>query len=89
VSLYYANVLPPAFGSDFNPTTHYVIVEPYYASRIGSDLSNFCWPLPIAVRNFSLPVRFPAVYGSQKDVDENLGFTAVNLRNILLQCLQQ
>jgi transketolase len=89
VSLYYLNVLPPVFGADFNPTTHYVIVEPYYASRIGSDLSNFLWPCPIAVRTFSLPVKFPTCYGHPKDLDVDLGFTVENLRNEILQCLNQ
>jgi transketolase len=88
VSLYYVNVLPPTFGKDFNPTTHFVVVEPYYASRLGQDLSNFCWPIPIAVRSFSLPVKFPPCYGKPEDIDEALGFTAKNLRNVIQQCLQ-
>jgi transketolase len=89
VSLYYLNVLPPRFGQDFNPTTHYVIVEPYYASRIGTDLSNFCWPIPIAVRTFSLPIQFPTGYGTSRDLDESMGFTAENLRKTILLCLEQ
>jgi len=89
VSLYYVNTLPPVFNRDFNPTTHYVIVEPYYASRLGSDLSNFLWPCPVAVRNFSLPIKFPTCYGKPQDIDESLGFTAENLRNTIMQCLEQ
>ena len=88
VSLYYVNVLPPVFGESFNPTPHYVIVEPYYASRIGADLSNFLWPIPIAVKTFSLPVRFPTCYGTPNDIDQDLGFTASNLREVLMACLE-
>jgi transketolase len=89
VSLYYVNVLPPIFGSDFNPTSHYVVVEPYYASRLAQDLSSFCWPVPVAVKSFSLPIMFPPVYGSPQDIDEALGFTHENLRKVILQCLEQ
>lgn len=88
VSLYYTNVLPPMFGKDFNPTTHYVVVEPYYASRLAQDLSSFCWPVPVAVRSFSLPVVFPPCYGKPKDIDEALGFTCSNLRTLIQQCLE-
>lgn len=88
VSLYYANKLPPVFGKNFNPTTHYIVVEPYYASRLAQDLSNFCWPIPVAVRSFSLPVWFPQCYGTPRDIDESLGFTSANLRNVIEQCLQ-
>lgn len=60
-----------------------IVVEPHYPSSLSRLISERHWPKPVAVRSFSIPVRFIDSYGPGREIDEKLGFTAIKLRDII------
>lgn len=88
VDVQYVNHLPPSPSVAVLPVAKkYIIVEPYYASRLGSDISNALFPNPVAIHNFCVPRAFVTNYGHPSNLDAYLGFTANNLRDVIGKAL--